>query len=254
MADVRRALVTTRNVVLTPVNRARIALGLDGSLAVGYWRQKGEQRELEDVQVDGYDERFEELKPILDEMAADLEAHVMPRVCDGGAVLDFGCGTGRYLASFVGLDGVRAVGIDVSEAILDNFTRPKYPSGEFHATDLTADHAFTEQNRGVFDAIFGMSVIQYVRPSRMSVLFGHFAELLRPGGIVYLAFPHPQSRWDEVSNLGYVRYRPEAVERLLESAGLEVAESCAIHYRDRITGIDRSGRPNYGYVVVGRKN
>lgn len=249
----KRLLIAIRDALLTPVNRVRIALGLDGSSAVSYWKRKGERHELTDAQVDGYDARHEELRPILEEMSADLAAHVMPELKPGKAVLDFGCGTGRHYAAFYGLPGVRAVGIDVSGPILDRFTRPKFPEGEFHAIDLTQDDSFVSANEGAFAAVYSMSVIEYVRPSRLPALVRTLGRLLEPGGVLYLAFPHAQTWRSQVADLGYVRYRPEVVECYVAGAGLEVSESYSVHHRERISGIDRSGKPNYGYVVVGRK-
>lgn len=251
--SVKRAAILLYRAAMTAFNRVRIAAGADGSGAVAYWVAKDEDTELKDAQVDGYDSRHEELRPILEEMKQDLRCHVAPLLVPGAAILDFGCGTGRYYELFYGAPGVRVVGVDVSAPVLDNFARRKFPNGEFHAADLTEDDSFVRDNEGRFDAIYSVSVIQYVRFSRVVGLAKSFARLLRPSGLLYLSFPHPDSRWDEISDLGYIRYRPEVLEGYMDRAGFEVTGSYSVHHRRRVSGIDRSGLPNYGYTLVARK-
>lgn len=248
---IRGLAIATRDSAMTSFNRARIALGADGGGRDSVF--DGGDADLTDVQLDGYVDRYDELKPVLDEMAADLAAHVSPLLGEGKAVLDFGCGTGRYLELFE-TPGVRLVGVDVNRSVLERITAVKHPSAEIHATDITFDPSFAEENRGAFDAVYSMSVIQYIRPSSQGRVFRSFAEMLRPGGLLYVTFPHPQHWYDEAPNIGYIRYRPDRVEAGLERAGFEIAESRAIHHGYRVRGIDRSAKPNYGYVVIARRS
>jgi len=251
---IKKPLRLPRAVLMTGVNRVRIALGRDSNdEAVDYWAHIGDDEQLTDVQVDGFVSRGTELAPILDELREDVIAHVQAHMHLGSRVLDYGCGSGRYLSAFADTRGIELYGLDLSASILERFTRKRVPNAHLVQADLASDDSFVNENGGSFDVVCCVSVIQYVRYTRLPRLIRAMAALLRPGGAVYLRFPHPNSRWERLSEFGYVRYYPREIEGLLAESGLTVTESYSTHYGVRADTVDRTGNPNYGYVVVAEK-
>lgn len=98
------------------------------------------------------------------------------------AVLDFGCGPGRDLKTFVDL-GHRAIGLDGSEHFA---AMAKAHSGcevwrqDFLALDLPS---------GVFDGIFANATLFHVPRQELARVLGELRAALKPGGVLFSSIP-----------------------------------------------------------------
>lgn len=122
----------------------------------------------------------------------------------GMHALDVGCGTGddvRALAAIVGASG-RAVGVDVSEALLAEARKRAEADGvaiELHAGDA---HALPFDD-GSFDVVRTERVLQHVNdPARV---LAEMARVARPGGRIAAAEPDWQTLVVDVSDRALTR-------------------------------------------------
>lgn len=241
-------------VFFTFINKIRIFLHLDKTSNDKIWKERGKKNNLLDVQIDGYEKRYKELEIIFEEIRNNLKNYFRKKLFSGANILDYGCGSGRYIDFFYPIKNINIVGVDISESILNNFTKKKFPQGKFACADLSEDNDFVIKHGDTFDGIYCISVIQHIRYTKLPSLIKNFYRLLKKRGILYLSFPHPNSRWDVVSNLNYIRYYPETIEKYLKKTGFKIDESYSLHHKEHIKKIDNSGLPNFGYVIVSEKD
>lgn len=130
-------------------------------------------------------------------------ARVLDRV--HGAVLDYGCGTGKYKAMLLAR-GTSYDGMDIDPA---------------HATIVGDAHAAPVADAS-YDTVVSNQMLEHV--ARPWVVASEMARVLKPGGTCIVTAPfmtpyhaHPHD---------YYRYTEEGMRALLESAGLEV-ETCS---------------------------
>lgn len=132
----------------------------------------------------------------------------------GRDVLDCGCGTGDHGAVFARLGARRVVGIDVSQASLQQ-ARTLIPAGNVALASLS----HLPFRDGSFHVIWAWGVLHYV-PDAIAGLH-EMARLLRPGGMMVI---HTVRRglWSALEN-GAARILSRAPYRV-QSAVLAVAE------------------------------
>lgn len=105
---------------------------------------------------------------------------LLRRHARGSRALDFGCGAGRS-TRFLKALGFKAVGLDVSAAMLDQ-ARAKDPGGNYL---LASDGDFTAFAAGAFDLILSAFTFDNVstREHKIRLLRG-LGALLSPGGVL----------------------------------------------------------------------
>jgi len=137
-------------------------------------------------------------------------------------VADIGCGPGHITSHLVGL-GLNAMGIDLSEEMV-GLARQTYPAVEFRQGSMTA----LELSDASLAAIVAFYSIIHIPDSHLPVVFAEFHRVLRPGGLLLLAFQAGDEdrhleEWHghPVDMHAYLR-RPERVVGSLEDAGLAV--------------------------------
>ena len=153
-----------------------------------------------------------------------------------GRLLDYGCGSGGYVAAMVEA-GWRAEGMDLSDAAVQTGRQAGLTlhQGVLPGADLPP---------GSFDAVTMWQVIEHV-PSPIATLKA-IHELLRPGGLLLVACPRIDSlpgRWfggcwhdlDLPRHLWH--FSLPTLTRHLHAAGLETVRSWAVR---RPSGIRRS--------------
>lgn len=123
-------------------------------------------------------------------------------------ILDIGCGTGLYLKDF-GSDKT-LFGTDLSVDFIEEAKR-QVPTGNFATGDfMKLDFSIQ------FDLIYSISVIEYIPPSQLKQFFEKIQKLLKPGGVVFIQYPHALSFYQTLyPDLSYIQYAPRRLEKSL---------------------------------------
>ena len=102
------------------------------------------------------------------------------RQVSGAAVLDYGCGSGRW-ADFLQAYGCVYTGVDLSAGMLD-IARRQHPDIDFRKTNgLVIPHG-----NKVFDLVWSVAVVHHNPPARQETLLAEFVRVLQDGGVVVL--------------------------------------------------------------------
>ena len=141
----------------------------------------------------------------------------------GGAVADLGCGPGRVTAHLAGL-GLDVSGVDLSPGMVD-VARRAHPGLRFAVGSLAA---LDLPDAGLGGALLWYSLI-HTPPERQPAALAECARVLRPGGVLVLAFQagddepvHHDRGYGHDLSLTAWRLDPDRVARLLAEAGCEV--------------------------------
>jgi SAM-dependent methyltransferase len=176
-----------------------------------------------DQVADEYVERiFDELqhKPLdrqwLDRFAAGVR--------DMGEACDMGCGPGQ-VARYLHEQGVPVCGVDLSPAMVER-ARRLTPGVKFRQGDMTALDAPDEAWAGI---VAFYSIIHIPRGD-MARALGELRRVLRPGGLLLLAFHigddtlHLDEWWGRKVCVDFFFFRPAEIADGLRAAGFEIEE------------------------------
>ena len=140
----------------------------------------------------------------------------------GAPIADLGCGPG-HVTAWLASHGAAAVGIDLSAGMIA-IARRDYPGAEFRQGDFLALPA----GDGEFGAAVALYSIIHLEPGELRRAFTEIHRVLRPAGLVLVAF-HVGSDVRHVTDwLGHevdVDFRflePAHVTGVMEDAGLAV--------------------------------
>jgi SAM-dependent methyltransferase len=165
---------------------------------------------------------FDELKhkpldrQLLDRFAASVR--------DVGPACDMGCGPG-HVARYLHERGVQMCGVDLSPAMVEQ-ARRLTAGVEFRQGDMMALDAPDEAWAGI--AAF-YSIIHIPRGD-MARALGELRRVLRPGGLLLLAFHigddtiHLDEWWGQKVCVDFFLFRPDEVAGCLRAAGFEIEE------------------------------
>lgn len=138
-------------------------------------------------------------------------------------VAEVGCGPGRVTAHLAGL-GLDARGIDLSPAMVAE-ARRRHPRLAFSVGSMTA----LDMPGASLDGLVAWYSVIHVPPSRHRGVYAGFHRVLRPDGLVLLAFQVGDERRRIENGYGHAglgldayRLRPERVEQDLEACGFAV--------------------------------
>lgn len=142
-----------------------------------------------------------------------------------GTVADMGCGPGHVAAHLHDL-GVPVVGIDLSPEMVA-IARRRFPAIPFAQGSMLA--------LGAPDAAWGGIVAFYsiihLPPESRRQAFAEFARVLKPGGLLFLAFHmgdeqrHLDEWWGQPISLDVWFLQPQAIESQLRDVGFTVEMS-----------------------------
>jgi ubiquinone/menaquinone biosynthesis C-methylase UbiE len=136
-----------------------------------------------------------------------------------GLVADIGCGPGRVTAHLAGL-GVEAFGIDLSPEMIA-VARRSHPELRFELGTM----AELELPDATLSGVVAWYSIIHTPPERLPQVFAEFARVLRPGGLLQLAFQvgderrRIESAYGHEVSLDAYRLRPERIAELADAAG-----------------------------------
>jgi SAM-dependent methyltransferase len=146
------------------------------------------------------------------------------RVPDAGPVCDMGCGPG-HVARYLHELGVQVCGIDLSPALVERASRLN-PGVKFQQGDMLALDVRDKTWAGI--AAF-YSIIHVPRDD-MARALGELFRVLRPGGILLLAFHigddtiHLDEWWDQKVCIDFFFFRSDEMAGYLRAAGFEIDE------------------------------
>ena len=147
-------------------------------------------------------------------------------------VLDFGCGSGRFLAGWVMLNSpFNLHGCDYNP-LLTAWCKNNIPTVKVETNQLGQPVPFDDNS---FDFIYLLSVFTHITIAEQKSLIAEFHRLLRPNGIIYITF-HGERYYPMMFPL--VRDGAKKFNRdgfLIQHAGVEGSNTCwTIHRIDSI--------------------
>jgi SAM-dependent methyltransferase len=139
-----------------------------------------------------------------------------------GPVADLGCGPGRVTVHLQSL-GLMAFGVDLSPAMVA-VARGSHPGIRFDEGTMAA----LDIADGALAGIVAWYSIIHTPPERLPSIFDEFHRVLRPGGVVLLAFQvgdalvQLEKAYGHAVSLGAYRLAPGFVSELLVGSGMVV--------------------------------
>lgn len=155
-------------------------------------------------------------RQLLDRFAAGVR--------DVGPACDMGCGPG-HVARYLHERGVEACGVDLSPAMVER-ARRLTPGVEFRQGDMLA----LDAPDGIWAGIAAFYSIIHVPWGDMPQALGELYRVLRPGGLLLMAFHigddaiHLDEWWGQKVCIDFFFLRPEEVVEQLQAAGFGIEE------------------------------
>jgi SAM-dependent methyltransferase len=144
------------------------------------------------------------------------------RHLSGAAVLDYGCGSGRW-ADFLRAYGCLYTGVDLSAGML-KIAQRQHPDIEFRKTNgLVVPHG-----NKIFDLVWSVAVVHHNPPDRQEKLLAEFVRVLHDGGFLVL-LEGVGSGGRPPARLYYPRTR-SAWSALAQRHGLSLRWRCGASY------------------------
>lgn len=183
-----------------------------------------ETRSGYDAVARAYADRFAaelDSKPFDREVLDDFAQRVGGR----GVVIDLGCGPG-HVAAYLAARRVTVVGIDLSPGMVAT-AQHDHPDVDFHVGDMRV-LAFDNQTVAGTTAFYS---IVHIPPEEIPAVLAEQRRLLRPGGLLLLAFhvgdrvEHVEEFLGEAVSLDFHFFTRAAMEKQLGAAGFELVWS-----------------------------
>jgi predicted TPR repeat methyltransferase len=221
---------------IKPYRLLIVALGLDSRRYKSYYKKLHFHNTagiaLSDV--DGYRDEGDYRNVV--QLVNNLAQMIPPP----GAVLDIGCGTGRYLKQMAAVwPGSHLEGIDISKEIVEKFTRQQLPHIPVHILDIETDTQFPAQNREKFDLVCMIGIIQILSLKKIHAILENVNRLCKECGYLYVQFNVETAT--KKSSVGYKRYDLTELSNLLAGHGFETLRSAR-------TDILK----DYAYILAGK--
>lgn len=164
------------------------------------------------------------------------------RLRNAGPVCDLGCGPGQA-ARYLRDRGVEMHGIDLSPGMVAEARRlsPDIPFSQGNMLAL-------DSKDGAWAGIAAFYAIVHLLPEEIPRAFAEMKRVLRPGGLLLLAFHvgeeviHRDDMWGREVDLDFRFFLSEDIEAALRSAGFEVEE---VHVREPYPKIEYPSRRTY---------
>jgi SAM-dependent methyltransferase len=177
-------------------------------------------------------------RQLLDRFAADVRGAGPTPL----PACDMGCGPG-HVARYLSEQGLEVVGVDLSPAMVER-ARQLTPQVEFRQDDMLTLDVPDESWAGI--AAF-YSIIHIPR-SDLPQALGELCRVLRPGGLLLLAFHlgsetvHLDEWWGHPVSVDFFFFQSEEMATYLRAAGFEIEE---IIERDPYPDVEHPSRRAY---------
>jgi len=251
--------LTSVKIFLNLLNRALVFLHLDSNLSiVNFWRKRGENVSFSNIKIDGFENCQLHENHVLDWQKYDLKNNLSKYLHSQkrAFILDYGCGTGRYLNYLSKYTQFYFLGLDISASILKNFTQEKFKKNKkikLVKLDLSQNQKFAYHFAGKFDATYSISVVQYIKARRLEFFLKNIYRLLKPGGIFYLQFANANDQWDRYLTLNYLRYFPQEMILKLQNSNFKILDHYSVWQQSKFEKETPPNIKNYGYVILASK-
>jgi len=195
----------TNNII---INNILIAIGLDAKkeLAVGQWKAFKYDASKSIQQNAGFShtaEVEESLKKVKQKLIERLKTNTSAKA----KVLDFGCGPGIYMKMLA--EDYNVSGVDISEGMLAA-AKNILPDSKFYLGNF-----LSVEFEDKYEAIYSISVLEYVPVSQIREFFSKCASLLTEKGLLFIQYPHALNKIDlYYPDRNYINYSPELITKL----------------------------------------
>jgi len=141
-------------------------------------------------------------------------------------ICDLGCGPGQ-VARYLRSRGAPACGIDLSPVMVECAQRLN-PSIPFRQGDMLA---LTGVADSTFRGVAAFYSVIHVPPANVVHALGEIRRMLRPGGVLLLAFHigteivHKDEWWGHNVSVDFIFYETAAMKDYLQAAGFEIEEA-----------------------------
>ncbi len=189
------------------VNNILIALKIDSRWLskLGMYKRVRIDRTKSAQEMAGFSTQ-QQVQEAIDKTHADLMTTASNYLQPGDAVLDIGCGAGAYLKHFT--EKYKAFGIDLNTDMIEA-GKVNLPDAVFIYDDFIK-HSFNQQ----FRLIYSISVLEFIPPSQLDSFFKKAFELLVPGGVFFLHYPHALNYSALFyPDIYYIEYSPAEIEK-----------------------------------------
>lgn len=147
------------------------------------------------------------------------------KVGDAGVICDLGCGPGQ-IAGYLQTRGAAVCGIDLSPEMIKQ-ARILNPKISFQIGDMTNLSDVAENSFGGIAAFYS---IVNIPPDKIPSVFAEMYRILRPEGVLILAFHigqekvHIEEMLDKKVSLDFYFFITEEIKNYLQTAGFELEE------------------------------
>lgn len=156
------------------------------------------------------------------------------RLEDCEAVLDFGCGVGRVMRHWRGVQGPRFHGTDYNPRLIA-WCRRHLPFAAFGVNGLDPGLAYPD---GSFDVAYAFSVFTHLTSARQEAWMSELRRLVRPGGHLILSL-HGEFYLQAMSDADRARFRTGGM--VVVGGGRDGTNDCATFHP-----------PSYVRIVLAR--
>lgn len=217
------------------------------------WNLIASNQKFIDEQVDGVDSKKNK-EMIVNEIKTLICNIIRNNSKSGYNILDFGCGTGRYLKELENNHEYNLFGLDIAENVIENYTRNNVKSATLVSTNILKNDTFINKYDSYFDLIYSITTLEYIAPYDLNKLFGKFKILLVEDGVLILKFPIPANFIESITPR-YFRHQPIVIENKLKKNGFVILESKGLGTDIRIKRFNKDNPKirEYEYVVISRK-
>ncbi|MDX2171662.1 MAG: methyltransferase domain-containing protein [Bacteroidota bacterium] len=195
----------TNNII---INNILIALKLDykKELAAGQWKAF-KYDEKKSVQQNAGFSHTPEVDDAIEKVKNKLQFTLKELIPNKSNVLDFGCGPGIYLNLLQ--ENYDVTGVDVSEGMLQAAAKLVPTAKLYHGNFLNIQ--FDKK----FNAIYSISVLEYVPVSQIDNFFKKCSNILENKGIIVIQYPHALNKKDlHYPDRNYINYSPELISKI----------------------------------------
>ncbi len=144
------------------------------------------------------------------------------RVQGLGPVCDLGCGPG-HVARYLHDRGVQVIGLDLSDEMVDQARRLN-PGIEFRQGNMLS----LDIEDGAWGGIVAFYALIHVPRPEIAVALAEMKRVLRPGGLLLLAFHvgdetlHLDEWWGQRVSVDFHFFRPDEMVSYLKAGGFEI--------------------------------